>query len=515
MPPSRSASGPVGVTTPLNELSQARYERQLLNEITKLQTALADERSMLSAQRHAAQEEAAAERERKASASDKADKLRAMEMAIEATQKDEQKNFMKRRAKADARMAQKEAEAARERAIEAKKREVERQMAQRAHQDGLARAAEEREAMAESKRQQDMMKEHKLQERLALERQQMLEKNLLKADEAAAKVERAAQQRIAMTQQQRQAYAERMALQAIRMDEQRQKQEQKARDSKLAAAQKHAQIERAQQQQKALLEARKQSILQAEAQKQAELDLKAEREAQARAEQRRERRLQEAASRGRVERTMGDLQSQLSTLEGQLETRTAKVEDFVGHRRSQMVEAQQLAVSGALERAAMANSMAKMRENLQCNHSLGLNIPPERRAVQNPELKALLRRLDPDDQGEIPLAKMRSTLTKLLPPEDESALHKGPKKHGTQSMPSLTSSLETLHMSRYEKAVAAFKACDIDGSGTISKRELYNVLRKAGLSNGKQALEVFAGADSDQSGSLDFEEFERIAKAIC
>jgi len=466
---------------------------------------------MLNAQKAMESAAATAEAERKASESDKASKLLEMELAIAEAQKSEQKAFLKRRAKADARMAEKEAGAAQERAMEARKREEARALAHQLHQEGLARAAEEREAMSESKRMQDAMKERKLQERLAAERQAMLEKNLLKADEAAAKVERAAQQRVLATQQQRAAYAERMAAQEIRMEEQRQKQEQKVAEIKAMGEQKHAQIERAQQQQKALDQARRQAILQQEAKKQAELDAKAAAEKVARAEAMRERQLQEAASRGRVERTMGDLQSQLSTLEGQLMNRTEKVITFSGHREAQMNEAQRLAVAGALERANMANSMAKMRQNLT-TAKLELEIPKDRRDVHNPELKALLQRLDPGEEGHVTLANMRKTLTKLLPPPDTG--HHA-KRITTQSMPSLSASLENLHMSRYERTLAAFKEIDADGSGKISKRELYKVLAKAGLSNGKQALEVFEGADADKDGQMDFEEFSTIAKAIC
>ena len=51
-----------------------------------------------------------------------------------------------------------------------------------------------------------------------------------------------------------------------------------------------------------------------------------------------------------------------------------------------------------------------------------------------------------------------------------------------------------------------FARWDVDGSGTISKRELYEVLKKAGLANGKQALEVFQGFDEDGDGSLEVDE---------
>ena len=70
-------------------------------------------------------------------------------------------------------------------------------------------------------------------------------------------------------------------------------------------------------------------------------------------------------------------------------------------------------------------------------------------------------------------------------------------------------------MSQFDQYVAAFQAVDTDGSGTISKRELYSVLQKAGLANGKQALEVFQGFDQDSDGQLDFEEFTKVAKILC
>ena len=69
--------------------------------------------------------------------------------------------------------------------------------------------------------------------------------------------------------------------------------------------------------------------------------------------------------------------------------------------------------------------------------------------------------------------------------------------------------------SQYDQYVEAFKAVDTDGSGTISKRELYVVLKKAGLTDTAQALELFQGFDQDADGSLDFEEFSKIARILC
>ena len=54
--------------TQLEALGQARYERQLLAEITKLQGALAEERTMLHTQKTLEEGERSAEQERKAAA---------------------------------------------------------------------------------------------------------------------------------------------------------------------------------------------------------------------------------------------------------------------------------------------------------------------------------------------------------------------------------------------------------------------------------------------------------------
>ena len=75
------------------QLSQARYERALLTEITKLQAAIVDERNIVTAQQRAERQAVQAEKERRASESDKASKLQAMEKAIEEAQKHEQKVY--------------------------------------------------------------------------------------------------------------------------------------------------------------------------------------------------------------------------------------------------------------------------------------------------------------------------------------------------------------------------------------------------------------------------------------
>jgi len=512
MPLSAGRASTSSLHAPLEELSQARYERQLLNEITRLQTALAEERNIINAEKAQMETEQAQEAERKGNASEKANRLLAMEKAIEQAQEDEQKKFMRKRALADKKQQEREAEASKQRLLEARKKDQQRMLAHQQHEEMLARQAEERAAAEQSKRMQDEAKEQKLRERLAAEREATIERNLRKADEAAAKVQRAAEQRIAMTAAQRAAYAERHAQQEARMEQQRILQEKRIAEIQAAGEQKRQVIEQAQVQQKALEEARRTSILNREAKKNQELEEKAAAEAAAREQMQYERSLQEAASRGRVERTMGELQAQLGTLEEQLEARGGKVDDFVNQRNTQILSGQQLAVKGALERASLGNSMSKMRENVN-SATLYLEVPPERRGnVNHPELKALLDRVDPTGEGKMSLPAMRKTLVKLLPAEPEGGRS---KRVTAASMSSITSSLENLHMSRYERTIAAFKAIDTDDSGEISKRELYEVLKQAGLANGKQALEVFQGADENDDGKLSFEEFQTIAKAIC
>ena len=77
----------------LEDLIQARYERELLSQITKLQVALADERTALHTQKQEMEAETLAKRKQHVSETEKASRLRAMEKAIEATQKEDQKHI--------------------------------------------------------------------------------------------------------------------------------------------------------------------------------------------------------------------------------------------------------------------------------------------------------------------------------------------------------------------------------------------------------------------------------------
>ena len=366
----------------------------------------------------------------------------------------------------------------------------------------------------------DQRKEAKLRARLAAEREALQERNLRKAEESAEKVERAAEQRKEMTATQREQYQIRVAGQMERMAAQKAKADRRQAEVRVAAQMKAQVIERAQENMRTLEEKRKNDIISHEQEKQRRLNLKSAREAAAREQLMHEKGLQEAAARSRVERTMSDRQGQLSALEGQLDARQGKLDHFVFARERHMSEGQRLSVQSALERQQLANSMNKMRENLSNKGTLYLDVPANRRNVQSRELKALLSRVDPDGLGHISLNSMKRTLNKLLPPDLESSLVSPGSSHSkarltSSSLPSLLTLEQKEKLSQYEQYVAAFQAVDVDGSGSISKRELYDVLKQAGLANGKQALEVFEGFDKDSDGQLDFEEFTRIAKILC
>ena len=94
--------------------------------------------------------------------------------------------------------------------------------------------------------------------------------------------------------------------------------------------------------------------------------------------------------------------------------------------------------------------MGNMRSNLSNNKALYLDVPRDRRNVQNRELKALLDRIDPEGEGHLSLSSMRRVLTKLLPSASEPTEHRT-KRLISASLPSLLST-EEKKMSQYERA---------------------------------------------------------------
>ena len=70
--------------------------------------------------------------------------------------------------------------------------------------------------------------------------------------------------------------------------------------------------------------------------------------------------------------------------------------------------------------------------------------------------------------------------------------------------------------SMQERLVRAFLTADRDGTGSVSKRELYRAMRAAGVRDlaSDDALRLFQEADTDGDGQLSFEEFARVARKV-
>ena len=80
----------------MTSLAQARYERTLLLEITKLQSAISEERKVIATQKAQMDSEESEQRAQKASESERASRLLEMEKAIELAQRTEQRDFLKK-----------------------------------------------------------------------------------------------------------------------------------------------------------------------------------------------------------------------------------------------------------------------------------------------------------------------------------------------------------------------------------------------------------------------------------
>lgn len=243
---------------------------------------------------------------------------------------------------------------------------------------------------------------------------------------------------------------------------------------------------------------------------QAELNERANNIAWGRYEKQGRRLEHEAASRGRVESRMGDLQAKISSTDAASHERLRQAEAFASAREDRIDQSQQQAIRHALQKQTLTNSMKLMQANASKKSSLlKLELPPHiRRNVQDERLKEVLGRLDPDGSGVLKLITMGRVLTQgqdLAPPTRHRGLGH------SASAPTFKPARKGAGLARL---TAAFEQADTDGSGSISKRELNRVLEQAGVNRAADKLKVFKGFDHDEDGTLTFEEFKGIAKAL-
>ena len=247
------------------------------------------------------------------------------------------------------------------------------------------------------------------------------------------------------------------------------------------------------------------------------LEMKAMSDAESRRQAQQHALVAEAAARSRVERKMNDLVEHIVNLDSKIEERMSKVDRFSYERTLDTQEAQRLAVRLACEKSQLENAMGKMRSQLSSTSSVVLELPVDRRHTTDPKLKELFDGVDPKAEGRISLPSVKRTIEKKLPPPKnpyERRVDNRPRMVTSSSAPTLFSRKQQNAMSKYEQCVAAFKKADIDGSGTISKRELIAVLKIVGLKDMKNALDLFHGFDENGDGELDFDEFTYIAKTV-
>ena len=502
----------------LEEITQVRYERTFKAELSKLETAIADERITKHAIQQQQLEAEAAERNRKSWDESRATKLRAMEQAIQFATEQQQKRFLRNRAAASKKILAKDAQAEKQRQQVAKERNEQMKQVAQAHANTLAKFADERRQVDDKVRAANQEREEKLLARLAADREALQLRNDQRADEAARKVQHAAHLRENMAEKQRAQFKARETAQQDRMCAQKAAHEKRLANLRAAAHAKKLAMDRAQQQQQALDEQRRNQILSLEEEKKQRLASRMASNAEARRQKQLETSLHEAAARRRATQRLGEDARMRADREEQIDQRMSLVESLVAKRLTDEQEARRLAVRLSIERAQLSNSMTQLRTNLTSSDpSLVVELPSDRRRVQDKELKALFDRVDPDAVGQIHLPKVKKTIGKQIAAYAKPMKSNHPKRmHASRSMPSLVPEHPTRssNLSLHEKCVEAFKAVDQDGSNTISKRELIKVLRSMGLKDTKNALELFNGFDADGNGELDFEEFLHIAKTV-
>ena len=356
------------------------------------------------------------------------------------------------------------------------------------HEETLKKFAREQQARAAMRMQQAADKEAALKARLEQERNTMIEMNTRKSNEAATKIDRAAEQRRQMAFEQRQLFHERHVAQQARMDAIMLADERKRQERKRKGKEKALSIGRAQQQQQQMQEQRRSGILNKEAAKQAELDRRQICLDNARFDKQQQRLQQMVASRGRVSVRMSEEQNKMDNMQQQFAARLARVESFSALRDEHVTAAHQMVVRVGLEKQALHYSMRNMRQQVaKVKSAVRLELPPGLRAnVQNEQLKALLEQCDPKGQGVISLSTMRSVLSEKLPPT--------PGKRRLQvsaSAPTLQSGESKKSEGEKNKLLAAFREVDTDGNGAISKRELFDKLNSLGIDQHSERFKLF------------------------
>jgi len=93
---------------------------------------------------------------------------------------------------------------------------------------------------------------------------------------------------------------------------------------------------------------------------------------------------------------------------------------------------------------------------------------------------------------------------------------KGPAPAWMASNNSIMPLLEPLKLKKKEIDAAlwaVFRAADADGSGNISKRELYRAIEQAGIEmTHSEKIALYKAGDADESGSMEWGEFQRAGR---
>lgn len=254
---------------------------------------------------------------------------------------------------------------------------------------------------------------------------------------------------------------------------------------------------------------------------------------QLRRERQYERNLLMAAQKQRTEHSMLQLQGRLDNLDRMITARTERSDLLERAKQAKIEEQRRLSRSVSLNRHALSNSIKKM-QNSRSNPDLKISIPARvRRSLEKPELRSFFEACDPEGKGIVTLGTVRNLLAEAracvsIDPLEDSSPHRSLAKMGSPKRLLFSLSSEKLllnpavdHDDKFEVLYRAFKEVDTDGSGFISKRELYSVLEKAGMTQpGPNAmsstafLHTFEGFDVSGDAKISFEEFIPFAQAI-